>query len=71
MCGTGLKVKMWLCGSGLSNKLGLKAEDKLYNIELINGRLKEIGDCVVHLERIRNNYVCEMMQQWRAADGPY
>ena len=57
----------------ISNKLGLKAEDKLYNIELINGRLKEIGDCVVHLERIRNNYVCEMMQQWSeqlSADFP-
>ncbi len=44
--------------------LGLKADDKGFNIELINGRLKEIFDCVGHLERIRNNYACEVMQEW-------
>ena len=43
--------------------LGLK-DDKDFNIELINGRLKEIIDCVGHLERIRNNYACEVMQKW-------
>lgn len=44
--------------------LGLKDDNKGFNIELINGRLKEIFDCVGHLERIRNNYACEMMQEW-------
>ena len=44
--------------------LGLKNDDKGFNIELINGRLKEIFDCVGHLERIRNNYACEVMQEW-------
>ena len=53
--------------------LGLKDDDKGFNIELINGRLKEIFDCVGHLERIRNNYACEMMQEWSSrlsADFP-
>ena len=44
--------------------LGLKDDDKGFNIELINGRLKEIFDCVGHLERIRNNYACEVIQGW-------
>ena len=44
--------------------LGLKDNNKGFNIELINGRLKEIFDCVGHLERIRNNYACEVMQEW-------
>lgn len=44
--------------------LGLKADDKSFNIELINGRLKEIFDCVGHLERIRNDYACEVMKDW-------
>ena len=44
--------------------LGLKDDNKGFNIELINGRLKEIFDCVGHLERIRNNYACEVMQEW-------
>ncbi len=44
--------------------LGLKDDDKGFNIELINGRLKEFFDCVGHLERIRNNYACEVMQEW-------
>jgi hypothetical protein len=26
--------------------------------------MKEIFDCVSHLERIRNNYACEVMQEW-------
>ena len=43
---------------------GLKDNNKGFNIELINGRLKEIFDCVGHLERIRNNYACEVMQEW-------
>lgn len=53
--------------------LGLKDDDKGFNIELINGRLKEIFDCVGHLERIRNNYACEVMQGWSnrlSADFP-
>ena len=44
--------------------LGLKDDNKGFNIELINGRLKEITDCVSHLERIRNNYVCGVMKDW-------
>ena len=44
--------------------LGLKDNDKGFNIELINGRMKEIFDCIGHLERIRNNYACEVMQEW-------
>ena len=53
--------------------LGLKDNNKGFNIELINGRLKEIFDCVGHLERIRNNYACEVMQEWSqrlSADFP-
>ena len=53
--------------------LGLKADDKSFNIELLNGRLKEIFDCVDHLERIRNNYACEVMKEWSkrlSADYP-
>jgi hypothetical protein len=48
----------------IHKQLGLKDDDKGFNIELINGRLKEIFDCVGHLERIRNNYACEVMQEW-------
>ena len=44
--------------------LGLKDDNKGFNIELINGRMKEIFDCVSHLERIRNNYAFEVMQEW-------
>jgi hypothetical protein len=44
--------------------LGLKDDNKGFNIELINGRLKEIFDCVGHLERIRNNNAYEVMQEW-------
>ena len=53
--------------------LGLKDDDRGFNIELINGRLKEIFDCVGHLERIRNNYACDVMQEWSqriSADFP-
>ncbi len=56
----------------IHKQLGLK-DDKGFNIELINGRLKEIVDCVSHLERIRNNYACEVMQEWSqrlSADFP-
>ena len=44
--------------------LGLTDDNKGFNVELINGRMKEIDDCVTHLERIRNKYACEMMQEW-------
>lgn len=57
----------------IHQKLGLKNDDKGFNIELINGRLKEIDECVTHLERIRNNYCCEIMQDWSnrlSADFP-
>ena len=57
----------------IHNQLRLKDDDKGFNIELINGRLKEIDECVTHLERIRNNYCCEIMQDWNnrlSADFP-
>ena len=57
----------------IHKQLGLKDNDKGFNIELISGRLKEIFDCVSHLERIRNNYTCEVMQEWSqrlSADFP-
>ena len=44
--------------------LGLRDDNKGFNIELINGRMKEIDDCVTHLERIRNKYACEVMEEW-------
>ena len=48
----------------IHKQLGLKDDDKGFNIDLINGRLKEITDCVSHLECIRNNYACEVMLEW-------
>lgn len=45
-------------------QLGLVVGNSGYNIEMINGRLKEITDCVAHLEHMRNNYVCEVMKDW-------
>jgi len=48
----------------IHRQLGLVADNKSFNIELINGRLKEITDCVSHLERIRNNYASEVMTEW-------
>ena len=48
----------------IHKQLALVADNKSFNIELINGRLKEIADCVSHLERIRNNYACEVMAEW-------
>jgi len=48
----------------IHRQLGLVADNKSFNIELINGRLKEIADCVSHLERIRNNYASEVMAEW-------
>ena len=47
----------------IHKQLGLKDDNKGFNIELINGRMKEIFDCVGHLERIRNNYACEVMHK--------
>ncbi len=57
----------------IHKQMGLKTNDKEFNIELINGRLKEIFDCICHLERIRNNYVCDIMKEWSenlSADYP-
>ena len=57
----------------IHKQLGLVADKKSFNIELINGRLKEIADCVSHLERIRNNYASEVMAEWSgrlSADFP-
>ena len=57
----------------IHKQLGLVADNKGFNIELINGRLKEIADCVSHLELIRNNYACKVMAEWSSrlsADFP-
>lgn len=57
----------------IHRSLGLKADDRGYNIELINGRLKEISDCVNHLEGLRNFYCREVMREWSkrlSADYP-
>ena len=57
----------------ISKKLGLTEDNKAFNIELINGRLKEISDCVSHLEHMRTSYCCEFMQDWSkrlSADFP-
>lgn len=57
----------------ISKKLGLTEDNKAFNLELINGRLKEIADCVSHLERMRTSYCCEFMQDWSkqlSADFP-
>lgn len=57
----------------IHKQLGLNADNKGFSIELINGRLKEIADCVSHLERIRNDYACEVMHEWSkrlSADFP-
>ena len=48
----------------IHKQLGLKDDNNVFNIELINGRLKEITDCVDHLERIRNNYACGVLKDW-------
>lgn len=48
----------------IHKQLGLNVDNKGFSIELINGRLKEIADCISHLERIRNNYACEVMHEW-------
>ena len=58
----------------ISRKLGLKADDRAFNIGLINGRLKEISDCVSHLEHMRASYSCEFMKEWSerlSADFPH
>lgn len=62
-------VEEYIC-----KKLGLKEDNKAFNIELINGRMKEIADCVNHLERMRANYCSEVMREWSqrlSADFPH
>ena len=54
-------IEKYIC-----KKLGLKVDNKCFNIELINGRLKEISDCVSHLEHMRAKYACDIMQEWSA-----
>ena len=48
----------------ISRNLGFRADNKVYNLELINGRLRQISNCVSYLERIRTNYCCELMSEW-------
>lgn len=48
----------------ISDKLGLKEDNKAFNIGLISGRLKEISECVGHLDRMRANYCRGFMKEW-------
>ena len=48
----------------IHKKLGLKPDNKGYNINLISGRLDELDACVKHLDRIRRNYSSEVMKEW-------
>lgn len=48
----------------IHKKLGLKPDDKGYNINLLSGRLDELDACVNHLRRIRKNYCSEVMKEW-------
>ena len=48
----------------IHEKLGLKPDDKGYNINLLSGRLDELDACINHLKRIRMNYSCEVMKEW-------
>lgn len=48
----------------IHKKLGLKARNKGYNINLLSGRLNEIDACVSHLRRIRKNYCIEVLKKW-------
>ena len=48
----------------IHEKLGLKPDDKGYNINLLSGRLDELDSCVNHLWRIRKKYICEVMKEW-------
>jgi len=48
----------------IHKKLGLKPDDKGYNINLLSGKLDELDACVNHLRRIRRNYSSEVMKEW-------
>lgn len=48
----------------IHDKLGLKPDDKGYNINLLSGRLDELDACVNHLRRIRRNYISGVMKEW-------
>ena len=48
----------------IHKKLGLKPDDKGYNINLLSGRLDELEACVNHLRRIRRDYSNKVMREW-------
>ena len=48
----------------IHKKLGLKPDNKGFNINLLSGRLDEIEACVSHLRRIRSDYSSEVMKEW-------
>lgn len=56
---------VWNINKYLCEHLGLKEKDFGFNIELINGRLKEIEDCVKYLENLRNYFLLEFFYEWR------
>ena len=56
---------VWNINKYLCEHLGLKEKDFGFNIELINGRLKEIEDCVKYLENLRNYFLREFFYEWR------
>lgn len=61
---TDMKYHEYLDGY-ISRKLGLKTDNSnMFNVELLNGRLKEISECVSHLERLRINYNVEILREW-------
>lgn len=56
---------VWDINKYLCEHLGLKENDFGFNIELINGRLKEIEDCVKYLENLKNYFYLEFFFEWR------
>ena len=56
---------VWDINKYLCEHLGLKEKDFGFNIELINGRLKEIEDCIKYLKKLRNYFMLEFFFEWR------
>lgn len=48
----------------IHEKLGLKPNDKGYNINLLSGKLDELDACANHLKRIRRDYSSKVMKEW-------
>lgn len=48
----------------IHEKLGLREDDKSYNIGVLSGRINEISDCVNQLDRMRKQLCCEIVREW-------